>query len=41
MDLSERLWLVVMSEKQEKLVPLDDWRGVVANFYNSQGRSAW
>ncbi|MGW2117026.1 hypothetical protein [Streptomyces zhihengii] len=40
-DLSERLWLVVMSEKQERLVPLDDWRGVVANFYNSQGRSAW
>ena len=40
-DLSRRLWLIVMSEKQEKLVPLDDWRGVVANFYSSQGRSAW
>lgn len=40
-ELSARLWLIVMSEKQEKLVPLDDWRGVVANFYNSQGRSSW
>lgn len=40
-DLSERLWVIVMSEKQEKLVPLDDWRGVVANFYNSQGRASW
>ncbi|MFE1104896.1 hypothetical protein ACFW5U_03415 [Streptomyces rochei] len=40
-ELSARLWIVVMSEKQEKLVPLDDWRGVVARFYNSQGKTSW
>uniref|UniRef100_A0AAU2K079 YqaJ viral recombinase domain-containing protein n=1 Tax=Streptomyces sp. NBC_00049 TaxID=2903617 RepID=A0AAU2K079_9ACTN len=40
-ELAGRLWLIVMSEKQEKLVPLDDWRGVVANFYASNGRSTW
>lgn len=40
-ELANRLWLIVMSEKQERLVPLDDWRGVVANFYNSQGKSSW
>ena len=40
-DLAERLWLVVMSEKQERLVPLDDWRGVVARYYNSNGGSSW
>jgi hypothetical protein len=40
-ELSRRLWLIVMSEKQEKLVPLDDWRGVVAKYYSSQGVSTW
>ncbi|MEO3763904.1 hypothetical protein [Streptomyces sp. B8F3] len=40
-DLSKRLWLVVLSEKQERLVPLDDWRGVVAQFYSSQGGTSW
>ncbi|MFJ1581740.1 hypothetical protein ACIOC1_00180 [Streptomyces sp. NPDC088197] len=40
-ELARRLWLVVMSEKQEKLVPLDDWRGVVANFYSSQRGASW
>jgi hypothetical protein len=40
-ELAKRLWLVVMSEKQEKLVPLDDWRGVVANYYNRTGGTSW
>ena len=40
-ELAERLWLVVMSEKQERLVPLDDWRGVVARYYNSNGGVSW
>lgn len=40
-ELADRLWVIVLSAKQEKLVPLDDWRGVVARFYNSQGGSSW
>jgi hypothetical protein len=28
-SVSERLWVIVLSQKQETLVPLDDWRAIV------------
>ncbi|UGQ11036.1 hypothetical protein LO772_30200 [Yinghuangia sp. ASG 101] len=40
-EVAARLWVIVLSAKQEKLVPLDDWRGVVAQFLSSRGGSSW
>jgi hypothetical protein len=28
--VADRLWLIVLSEKQETLVPLKDWEAIVA-----------
>ncbi|MFF8700957.1 hypothetical protein ACF067_18050 [Streptomyces albidoflavus] len=29
-EVAERLWLIVLSDKQETLVPLKDWEAIVA-----------
>lgn len=35
--VAERIWLIVLSEKQEKLLPLKEWRGIVAHELTLRG----
>ncbi|MGW7542149.1 hypothetical protein ACWGKQ_13650 [Streptomyces sp. NPDC054770] len=36
-DVSARVWLIVLSEKQETLLPLDEWRAIVAGELTRKG----
>ncbi|MPY59170.1 hypothetical protein [Streptomyces spongiae] len=41
-ELTQRLWKpLVMSERQEQLVPLDEWRAVVAEHCTKQKDMSW
>ncbi|MFG2792597.1 hypothetical protein [Streptomyces sp. NPDC048419] len=35
--VSERIWLIVLSEKQETLLPLNEWRAIVASELTRKG----
>ncbi|MCC5032611.1 hypothetical protein DMH02_004935 [Streptomyces sp. WAC 00631] len=36
-DVASRTWLIVLSEKQEQLLPLAEWRGIVAHELTLRG----
>ncbi|MEE1740075.1 hypothetical protein ACFXPV_06765 [Streptomyces sp. NPDC059118] len=40
-SVAERLWLIVLSEKQETLVPLRDWEAIVAAELTRRGDGSW
>lgn len=39
--VAERLWLIVLSDKQETLVPLKDWEAIVAAALIQKGDGSW